>query len=194
MPQWILGYAKAKETNLKTLVKYLCFVAIILVSVFFPTGFYGRVAIDVAESILGSSEDILDLVEPYYNEIRDRRSNRISGDINIAIRDLNYESVQENFNLINESYKVPVFVEFDELATHIWQQFVNLMDVANGRPSRTNFLQIKNAMEQYMIGVSEDDVNNAGLEQMSGIFKIDIDDVGRFCTTRPLDFILINIP
>ena len=38
------------------------------------------------------------------------------------------------------------------------------MDVANGRPSRTNFLQINNAMEQYMIGISEDDVNAAVVE------------------------------
>ena len=57
-----------------------------------------------------------------------------------------------------------VFVEFDELATQIWQRFVNLMDMANGRPSRTNFLHIKNAMEQYMIGISEDDVNAANNE------------------------------
>jgi CRISPR-associated endonuclease/helicase Cas3 len=137
------------------------------------------VAIDVAESILENNEDLLDLVGTYYNEIRNRRSNRISGEINTAIRDLNYESIQENFQLINESYKVPVFVEFDEQATQIWQRFVNLMDIANGRPSRTNFLQIKNAMEQYMIGISEDDVNAAGLEQVSGIFKIDIAEIER---------------
>ena len=41
---------------------------------------------------------------------------------------------------------------------------MNLIDVANGRPSRTNFLQIKNAMEQYMIGISEDDVNAGAVE------------------------------
>ena len=57
-----------------------------------------------------------------------------------------------------------VFVEFDDLATQIWQRFVNLMDMASGRPSRTNFLHIKNAMEQYMIGISEDDVNAANNE------------------------------
>ena len=63
-----------------------------------------------------------------------------------------------------------VFVEFDELATQIWQRFVNLMDVANGRPSRTNFLQIKNAMEQYMIGISEDDVNASTERKVLGSF------------------------
>ena len=77
--------------------------------------------------MLENHEDILDLVEPYYNQIRNRRSNRISEAINIAIRELNYEDVQENFKLIDESYKVPVFVEFDELATQIWQRFVNLI-------------------------------------------------------------------
>jgi hypothetical protein len=34
-------------------------------------------------------------------------------------------------------------------------------------------------MEQYMIGISEDDVNTAGLEQLSGIFKVDNSELGR---------------
>ena len=109
---------------------------------------YGRVAIDVAHSVLEYHEEILDLDEPYYNQIRNRRSNRKSEAINTAIRELNYEGVQENFKLIDESYKVPVFVEFDELAAQIWQRFVNLMDAANGRPSRNQFSQM------YLIMIS----------------------------------------
>lgn len=141
---------------------------------------YGRVAIDVAEATMNIDKDMLGLVQQYYKEIKERRSNERSGIVNAAINELNYEGVEETFKLINESFKAPVFVEFDELAIQIWKRFVMLMYTSNGKPTRTNFLQIRYSMEQYMIGASEVDVQEAGLEQVSGIFRISIDNVPRF--------------
>jgi hypothetical protein len=80
--------------------------------------------------------------------------------------------------IIEDQNKVPVFVEFDEDAIDIWKRFVSLMLTDSKKPSRSKLIQIRYEMEQYMIGVSEKDVEAVGLEQHSGIYRISHQDVG----------------
>lgn len=44
--------------------------------------------------------------------------------------------------------------------------------------SRNEVIQQRHQMEQYMIGVSEEDVQKAGLQETSGIYKISRADIG----------------
>jgi hypothetical protein len=75
----------------------------------------------------------------------------------------------KNFELINDQFKVPVFVELNKDAINIWKRFVSLM-VSLRKPSRDEIIQIRYEMEQYMIGISQEQVKKAQLENTLGIW------------------------
>jgi CRISPR-associated endonuclease/helicase Cas3 len=106
---------------------------------------YGRVSIEIANSLIHKNSNLVSLVESYYQEIQRRRSNQESDKINMAISELNYEEVEKAYNLIDEQFKVPVFVEFDYDATRIWGNFVNLSQSTQPtapRPSRNEIIEL----------------------------------------------------
>jgi hypothetical protein len=45
-------------------------------------------------------------------------------------------------------------------------------------PSRNEIIQQRHEMEQYMIGVSELDIERSNLQEISGIYKINHADIG----------------
>jgi hypothetical protein len=96
-------------------------------------------------------------------------ASRLSVDIIIAITELNYEKVEQCFNLIDQEFKLPVFVEFDEDAIKIWSRFVETSQQETIRPSRNEIIQQRHQMEQYMIGVSELDIATAIADKSRGV-------------------------
>jgi hypothetical protein len=74
---------------------------------------------------------------------------------------------------------MPIFVEYDEEAVGIWERFVNLQSLGPGRTTRSEVIQIRYEMEQYMIAVSQEEVEAALLENVSGIYRIPYDDIER---------------
>ena len=141
---------------------------------------YGRVAMDVSESIISNAHNIPDLINQYYREIRIRRSNVQSIKINADIPELNYEDIDENFQLINDPFKVPVFIEFDNKASAIWNNFISFSNKEQGRTNRSKFIELMHDMEQYMIGISRKDVEKASLSEIYGIFKVEKENIGKF--------------
>ena len=138
---------------------------------------YGEVSIDIAQSLLNTEKNIIDLVKSYYQEIQKRKSNQQSDKVNTAISHLNYEDVEKEFQLIDKEFKMPVFVEYDENAITIWERFVKLADDKK-RKRTSESIQLRNEMDQYMIGVSEKDIQTANLDDVSGIYKINHNDIG----------------
>jgi CRISPR-associated endonuclease/helicase Cas3 len=59
---------------------------------------YGEVSIDIAQSLLNTEKNIIDLVKSYYQEIQKRKSNQQSDKVNTAISQLNYEDVEKEFS------------------------------------------------------------------------------------------------
>jgi hypothetical protein len=43
---------------------------------------------------------------------------------------------------------------------------------------RSEIIQLRHDMEQYMIGVSELDIEKSNLQETSGVYKIDHEDIG----------------
>jgi hypothetical protein len=83
--------------------------------------------------------------------------------------------------LIDKDEKIPVFAEFDQEATVIWKDFLDYRNLrrAEKKVSRNEILQIRNRMEQYMIGISDKDAAISGLEKYdNGIYKIDRGSIG----------------
>ena len=139
---------------------------------------YGRVAIEISKDLLIKSSSIEDLLNSYYQDISTRRSGQKSMDIKENIKELNYESIQDNFNLIDQEFKEPVFIEYDDEATKIWEKFLNIFDNPNQNlNSRGQILNIRHLMEQYMISVSKDSINRFNLQEKFGIYKVDKKDI-----------------
>jgi CRISPR-associated endonuclease/helicase Cas3 len=139
---------------------------------------YGRVSIDISNTLLSSNSSILTLVKSYYEEVQRRRSSQLSDEINKAISELDYERVEKSFKLIDQEFKFPVFVEFDEDSIKIWNRFVETSQPEARKPSRNEIIQQRNEMEQYMIGVSELDIERSNLQETSGVYKINHADIG----------------
>ncbi|HJT85026.1 MAG TPA: CRISPR-associated helicase Cas3' [Nitrososphaeraceae archaeon] len=139
---------------------------------------YGPVAIEISKDLLIKNQSIEDLLNSYYHEISTRRSGQKSVNIKENIKELNYESIEENFNLIDQEFKEPVFIEYDDEATSIWNEFLSIFNNSNKKiNSRSQILRIRHLMEQYMISVSRDDINRFGLQENFGIYKVDKKDI-----------------
>ena len=93
----------------------------------FARDVYKPVSIEITNSLINeNNNDLINIVQSYYKEIRKRRSCKESYEINKAIPNLNYEGVDETFELIDQ-FKIPVFVEFDLNAINIWKRFESLL-------------------------------------------------------------------
>ena len=152
---------------------------------------YGPLAIDIANSMLNTMTTHLDLntlVYDYYNVIKERKSKQTSNEIYEFISELKYEEVANKFLLIDEKeYKLPVFVEFDDEAARIWNRFLNLSANNNDKDKDKNkkirtveHLELRNQMGQYVIDVSEKEIEAANLQEINGIYKIENRDITRF--------------
>jgi len=149
---------------------------------------YGAVTIEIANSMLNTTttgSDLNTLVYNYYNEIKERKSNQKSNEIYDFVSELNYEEVANKFLLIDENeYKLPVFVEFDDEATRIWNRFLDLSannDKDKNKKRRTaQNIELRNQMGQYVIDVSEKEIKAANLQEINGVYKIENRDITRF--------------
>jgi CRISPR-associated endonuclease/helicase Cas3 len=135
---------------------------------------YGKVSIDIANDLVSKSPNVIDLLQSYYLEVMRKRSSMKSDKVKTAISELDYEEVGEIFKLIDQDYKLPVFVEVDEEASKIWYDFVNLTSSL----SKSKRNEIRHQMEQFMIGLSEKDVEILALDKTLDIYKINRKDIG----------------
>jgi CRISPR-associated endonuclease/helicase Cas3 len=139
---------------------------------------YKDIAIDIANSMLvpKSNIDIESLVQQYYKEIRRRQSMQKSNEIYGYISELDYEKVEKEFLILEDDhYKVPVFVEFDEEATLIWEKYLALSKLNDKKKIKgtAENIQLRNEMGQYMIDINESEVYALKLDDVSGIYKMD---------------------
>jgi CRISPR-associated endonuclease/helicase Cas3 len=139
---------------------------------------YDRVSIDISNTALSTSSNILTLVKSYYEEVQRKRSSQPSDEINTAMSELNYEKIEQSFKLIDQEFKFPVFVEFDAEAINVWNRFIETNQSETRKPSRNEIIQQRHAMEQYMIGVSELNIQKSNLQETFGIYKINHADIG----------------
>ena len=145
---------------------------------------YGRVAIEISKELLDKDSSVEDLLNYYYQDIFTRKSGQKSIDIKENIKELNYESIQDNFNLIDQEFKETVFIEYDDEATKIWENFLNIFDNPNQNLiNRSQILNLRHLMEQYMISVSKDSINRFNLQEKFGIYKVDKKDISEVYDT-----------
>ncbi len=122
---------------------------------------YDNILIESTEKILQTYSTInedafLGLATQYYEQIRHRMSDDESNEYLNAIKMLNYDEIGK-FALIKEKgERIDIFVELDDEATSIWNQYQNIMTITNLWDRKMRFLKIKNNFYRYVISVSLD--------------------------------------
>ena len=126
---------------------------------------YDVVLLDISERILSKRDEIeedefLELIDHYYNETEERKSQDISKNLLKSIIELRYDSVDSSktsisdFKLIDDDYpKIDVFIELDEEAKEIWKKYINLKQIDDLFLRKKAFDAIKSDFYKYIISI-----------------------------------------
>ncbi len=137
---------------------------------------YDPVLIDITQKILRDRKEIkeselLPLIDGYYIETKKKKTQQTSRGILEAITKLRYDNEDDrasitDFKLIEEDYpKRDVFIELDEEAKLIWQQYLALRDVKDLVEKKNIFDSLKAEFYQYVISIPS---NIKNIPQMFG--------------------------
>ncbi len=125
---------------------------------------YDPVLIDITERILlAKSEykesEFLELIDKYYRETKEKKSQEHSKKMLEALMKLRYDSEDDrvsvaDFKLIEEEYpEIDVFVELDEEAREVWRHYLSLKEITNLFEKRKAFDSLKGKFYQYVITI-----------------------------------------
>ena len=125
---------------------------------------YDPILLDITEQILSGREEIeesdfLNLVNLYYQQTSQRKSQDKSRSLLEAITNLRYDSDEEkikiaDFALIEEDYnRIDVFIELDEQAEKVWKEYIGLQNITDRFERKRKFEEIKNEFYQYVISI-----------------------------------------
>lgn len=130
----------------------------------FASYIYDRILLTITKDILIKEDAIsenkfLEIIENYYEELQHRKSRDTSKGLLLALYQLKYESNDEalgisDFKLIAEDYpKLDVFIEYNEEAAQIWNEFASLKNIPDLWARRFAFNRIKAAFYKYTVAV-----------------------------------------
>lgn len=132
----------------------------------FANRIYDPVLIDITAKLLSTKNhynenEIYQLLDEFYKKAKDKMNQIDSEKILESVYKLKYdgeknenESFISDFQLIKTKYpEYDVFVEYDEDAKKIWQEFKRIKQNKNLFERRKEFLQIRNDFYNYVISV-----------------------------------------
>lgn len=143
---------------------------------------YDGVLLDITEKILLKKDEIregefLELIDQYYKETKEKKSQDVSRNLLEAITKLRYDSEDEtvsisDFKLIDEGYsKIDVFIELDEEAEKVWQKYFDLKRVRDLFERKRQFDSLKADFYQYVISIPRNTKNMPGMFGEMGYVK-----------------------
>ncbi|BBE30402.1 CRISPR-associated helicase/endonuclease Cas3 [Tepiditoga spiralis] len=98
-------------------------------------------------------KDLLEYLEIYYKKIHNNMSTDMSKKILENIKKLNYDKIYKNFNLIENTLSVSIFIEKDEKASKILKVFKNILSINDFYKRKESFLKIKKEFYDYTISL-----------------------------------------
>lgn len=120
---------------------------------------YSSFLIDKTKEILSGTgiieeNQFLELNNKYFQKIKETQSNDKAIEVLDALHNLRFDYIKDYFHLIENEYeKTDVFIELDENAHEIWQQFQELREIKNPLERKKNFLNFKKQFYEYVISV-----------------------------------------
>jgi len=131
----------------------------------FANRIYDPVLIDLTEKLLSRKEtfqefEIYQLLEEYFKLIKERMSQAESEEILDAVLKLKYDREGDDelsvadFKLIEEDYpKIDVFIEYEDDAEKIWEEFQKIKQIRSPFDRKKEFLKIRKDFYNYIISV-----------------------------------------
>ncbi|SDG34819.1 CRISPR-associated helicase, Cas3 family [Methanolobus vulcani] len=99
-------------------------------------------------------KEFLELNNEYFKKIKETQSEDEAKEILDALHNMHFDYIKENFYLIENDYeKADVFIEIDNNAHGIWQQFKALREIKNSLERKNKFLNFKKQFYEYVISV-----------------------------------------
>lgn len=96
--------------------------------------------------------ELLGIINNYYTGIKDKSSQNESREILESIRNLDYERVSE-FKLIEEIPSFSMFLEYNDEAIEVLNQFREIIKIEDRFERKSEFLKIKQKFYQYVLDV-----------------------------------------
>ncbi len=155
----------------------------------FANRIYDPVLIDITEKLLSQKEvfqefEICQQLKEYFELIKERMSQYESEEILSAVKKLRYDREGDDtlsiadFKLIEEDFpKIDVFIEYDDDAQKIWEEFQKIKAIKNIFERRKEFLNIRKEFYSYVISVPDPVENRPPrLEDTYYIAKAQLED------------------
>lgn len=154
-------------------------------------GIHTNVAKQVLPTEMVSEHQFINLIEKYYQILKDRKSTDMSDEILDAMDRLRFsanikttESLVSDFCLIPDNpLMVDIFVEIDELAEKVWKEYLNTVVFENDFKKRfESNIKLKSDLRQYMISAPIKIVKNLWNEEAerTGIVRISKDIIDQY--------------
>lgn len=119
-------------------------------------------------------ENFLKMNEEYFTKVNENMSNDESKSLVNKINRLKFKDVNEDFKLIDEESKVSVFIEIDEEAERIWQNYLDIMMEENQLKRKERFDKIKRNFYDHVINVYK---NKTHENELNGIMYVSYDSL-----------------
>lgn len=147
---------------------------------FYSNYIYSVVPLDSTNEILkGITEcdetELMLLVNAYYQKVKLKMSTDKSRSIIENIENLEYSKIDEQFKLIKESIPdVLVFIEKDDNASNILNQFYQILEIDDKWEKKSSFLEIKRDFYSHTISLklTKDNLNNLKDFKEIGNFRL----------------------
>ena len=133
---------------------------------FYHSYIYDPVLVNATKEILEEEEyqekDIFKLINRYYERLQKIKSDKVSQDLLQMLYNLKFDDEREkdrinsinDFILIEEDYyKEDVFIEIDEDAQKVWQEFAKIWQISDIFERKKAFDSLKAEFYQYVISV-----------------------------------------
>lgn len=125
---------------------------------------YDDVLLDITEKILKKhkcirEKDFLNIIDNYYKEMQEKMASDKSCELLSAVYRMKYNSTDEaisisDFKLIDNSYpKIDVFIEIDDDARGVWQDYLGIKEIKDLFERRIAFSNIKADFYKYTVAV-----------------------------------------
>jgi len=135
----------------------------------FAKRIYDPVLIDLTEDLLTRKEifqelEIYQLLEEYFKLTKEYISQIKSEEILEAVIKLRYDNEGEelsvaDFKLIEDDYpKIDVFIEYDDGAGKVWQEFQEIKKIGHLFERKKEFLKIRKEFYNYLISVPPENI------------------------------------
>lgn len=145
-----------------------------------------NILLEATEKVLGVNEliyedDYKDLSDAYFNQVNEKKSNKESNELKSLVNKLRFESINEKFKLIDDQNKIQLFIEIDENAKEIWNEYLQFKEIQDIKEKRRLLEKIKGEFYQYVISVFKDKckdaedykINYISYEQLGSVYDKD---------------------